>query len=414
MDSLEEKTIEEMEKELKECLENYFYEYDTPNEKSIIKKIYDLFINHKIDKDCDDADYLNYLGFFYYSIKEKPKIAIKYYKMAIEKKQIFAMHNLGQLYEEEHDYKSMKKYYLMAIENGYAQSMTSLGHFYYRKDKFDNMKKYFLMGIENGESHSMYYLGSYYLENDDLDQAIKYFEMAVEKKNYNGYLELAMDYEEKEDYNKSKEFYIKYLENEESTGTASLTVFSLINLVIKHNEDIDFVLPFCAKFEVDTTQVDEYKIKRSKRVQFMNNKKKFNKIDFCNVCYEDNKELVIFDCFAHYICERCYNSVEKCPYCNIEKHQIMINKLDDDEDNDDDDEEESEYDSDNDAENNEDNDTDNDEDNDTEDSDDEDSDDEDSDIEENKVEVEENKVEVEENKVEENKVEENKVNDTKV
>jgi hypothetical protein len=70
-------TTEEMEKELKKILEDYFYEYDSPTDKSMISKIYDLFINSNIDKDCDDADYLNYVGFFYYSIKEKTKIAIK-------------------------------------------------------------------------------------------------------------------------------------------------------------------------------------------------------------------------------------------------------------------------------------------------------------------------------------------------
>ena len=353
----EEKVYDKKEEELKEILMNYSYSYDIPKDKDIIPKIFDMFKNKVIDESCDDDDYLTYKGFFYNSIKNDDKLMIKNYNLAIKKGNVHAMFNLAQYYESKKEYNEMKKLFLMAIEKGDIESTVSLGHFYYRKKKYDDMKKYLEIAIEKGNSEAMIYLAAYYEELKNMDEAIKYYNMAIEKKNYQAYIELAIHYENEDNYEEAKKYYILYLENEEDKNTKILTLLQLINFVIGKNEDAEFLRPYYILYEIDTSIIDEYKIRQNQRLQFMINKKKFVKNDTCNVCY-DEKELIIYDCFAHYICEDCYHREEivKCPYCNIPKHQIMLNNInedDEDEDEDDEDDADDEDDEDDDDSNNE-------------------------------------------------------------
>lgn len=40
-----------------------------------------------------------------------------------------------------------------------------------------------------------------------------------------------------------------------------------------------------------------------------------NKIDNCNICYNENK----LNSFCHYVCDNCYIKLynEKCPFCRL-------------------------------------------------------------------------------------------------
>jgi TPR repeat protein len=61
---------------------------------------------------------MNNLGHYYQFIDYNYNLMIKYYLMAIEKGNSYAMNNLGYYYEiEEKKYDLMKKYYVMAIKN---------------------------------------------------------------------------------------------------------------------------------------------------------------------------------------------------------------------------------------------------------------------------------------------------------
>jgi hypothetical protein len=88
-----EKTIEEKEKELIIILNQNSYSYDVPDNREMIPKIYDLIINNIIDKECDDSDYITYLGFYYglYFKEEKQK---RCYKKAAKMGNVHAMYNL--------------------------------------------------------------------------------------------------------------------------------------------------------------------------------------------------------------------------------------------------------------------------------------------------------------------------------
>jgi tetratricopeptide (TPR) repeat protein len=63
------------------------------------------------------------------------------------------MNNLGYYYEQQENYENMMKYYLMAIENENSFAMYYLGYYYEKQKNYENMKKYYLMALEH--DHNM-------------------------------------------------------------------------------------------------------------------------------------------------------------------------------------------------------------------------------------------------------------------
>jgi hypothetical protein len=377
---------------LKKILEKYEYSYDPPKNNDMIIKIYDLYKNKIIDHECEDDDYLTYLGFYYSSIKNNKKLTLKYYDKAINKGNPHAMYNKAIICMDDKKYDEMIKYLKMAVELSDVESMVQLGDYYLKKKDYDNMKKYYLMAIEKNNAFAMINLGHYYLKNDEESEGIKYINQGIETGSYEGYLELGLYYEKKKDYENCKKNYILYMTKEENETYGSIAVIQLLGIIMINDEDPDFLIPYCKKYNYDCELLNKYKIKRNQKKQYMINKQKYTKEDTCPICHDD-KTLIIYDCLGHYLCENCYDIINKCPYCNIEKHQIMkkitstskvstfINNLNNDDtdnetDEDDDDDEET-----NDEDNDEDDNDTNEENNDTIDDDTEDDDTEDDDTE---------------------------------
>jgi len=318
-------TIEEKTIELKKILKIHSYNYDEPKNLEMIPKIYDLFINNIIDESVEDGDYYTYLGFYYSAVKDDKYLTKKYYLKGIEYSNVHAMYNYALVCEDNDEYSEMKKYFKMAIALGDVESMASLGYYYYNTDNYDKMKKYYMMAIDKGNTEAMIYMGHYYLiDKLKEEKGLRFYRMAIENKNYKAYFELANYYNTKDMYDKCKEYYLLYFENSDDEDYISLGISSLINIVIMNEKDIDFLIPYVKKYELSMSKINNYILKLDLRKQFMMNKKKFTKTDTCNICFEEN-ELMIYDCFAHYICEKCYLQYDKCPYCFIEKHQMMLN-----------------------------------------------------------------------------------------
>src|SRR3989304_2324530 len=87
---------------------------DIKNEESI-KKIHNLFFNNIFVEPENVIEYL-YFGWYYHYVKEDYDQMKKYYLMAIDKGNCYAMNSLADYYKKIKDYDQMKKYYSMAID----------------------------------------------------------------------------------------------------------------------------------------------------------------------------------------------------------------------------------------------------------------------------------------------------------
>jgi TPR repeat protein len=163
---------------IKIILANNAYSYSIITDKEVINVAHDLLINNIIPVTTDNREIITYIA-VYYEIKKDTENLIKYYLMAIDKKDPDAMHNLGAYYKEHKDYENMKKYYLMAVEQDYEISMNALGFYYYEQKDYENMMKYYLMAIKKGDETSMINLGYYYQDQKDYENMLKYYLMAI-------------------------------------------------------------------------------------------------------------------------------------------------------------------------------------------------------------------------------------------
>jgi TPR repeat protein len=83
-----------------------------------------------------------------YDNNKNSELAIKYYKLAMERGSMSAVFNLGQYYYENNNIENMFKYYLYGVELKDVDCMFELSLYYQQVNDFDNMKKYYLMALE--------------------------------------------------------------------------------------------------------------------------------------------------------------------------------------------------------------------------------------------------------------------------
>ena len=254
--------------------------------------------------ECNDDDYITYKAYYYYKVLNDKKNAKKFYKEAIQMENTHAMHGLAMHYK--------------------------------RFDKYNKMIKYLKMAIKKNDSVAMIDYGNHFLfENNNINKAIKYYNMAKKNNHYRGYYELAYYfYEFKFNYKKCKENMLlfldtlpidieTYLDDLKLRGILFEKLISLI-LIHEYEENIDFLKPYCDTLGINITEtLNKYKIKIQSKKQFKMNKEKINIDGECCVCYND-KKLYLFDCIGHYICNDCYERVDKCPFCSIMKHPLMM------------------------------------------------------------------------------------------
>ena len=161
--------------------------------------IVDLFNYCIANKNTEDTKIMCALGCLYESgrvtTEENYEEAIEYYKMAVEKGSVGAMHALGYMYcnidaeDFENDYDEGIKYLKMAIEKGCGKSMFDLGWLYQHgkgvAKNIDVAIKYYKIAVEKGNSEAMRALGDIYTGGANIEknfeEAIKYYKMAVEK-----------------------------------------------------------------------------------------------------------------------------------------------------------------------------------------------------------------------------------------
>ena len=104
-----------------------------------------------------------------------------HYLRAIRKGDVWAMANLGLLYDKQGKQDLAEKYYLLAGEKGNDWAMTQLGLLYHEQGKHDLAEKYYLLASEKGNGCAMDNLGLLYHEQGKHDLANSYFSKAKGK-----------------------------------------------------------------------------------------------------------------------------------------------------------------------------------------------------------------------------------------
>ena len=112
---------------------NYILNSEAKN-KFDNKQYEDAIVIYKKLASFGDEEANNFIGVCYYLGIKDVKNAEKYFLLAIENNNAYAMHNLAILYiEETKNYKEAEKYYLMAIERNHISAMNNLGTLYAEK-----------------------------------------------------------------------------------------------------------------------------------------------------------------------------------------------------------------------------------------------------------------------------------------
>lgn len=318
-------SLDTIEQEVILLLKVHQYTYDIPKDMSILKKVLDLFKNNIIDENCEDDDYLTYLGFYIHRIKKDKNKAIELYDKAINKDNVNAMYNLAMLYKSDGKKDLMEKYLKMGVKKDDDISMNTLGYFYLVEKRFLEMEEIFLKLVSKNDMQAINDLGIYYISSENnIKKGTELINIAISKQNYKGCGVLGKYYLEK---NKSLEaitYILLYLENNDDYNDKRILLQKLIDYIIKKNMDSDFLIPFCKKYNIPSNKLLVYNHNRKNKIKFINNKRTFEKYDTCFTC-KKNDMVFPFDCFIHNICEKCYYKTKICSSCNIVRHPIMNN-----------------------------------------------------------------------------------------
>ena len=161
---------------------NYIYHIDIDDESSL-HKIHALICKHIVKEEPTNDLELFYFGWYYHYVENDYILMKKYYLMAIEHGNSYAMSNLGDYYQfVEKDYDKMKQYYEIAIQHSCRDAMFILGRYYHNVKDYDKMKEYYNMAIQHSHQTAIYNLGIYYKRVEkDYDKMKTYFIMSIQR-----------------------------------------------------------------------------------------------------------------------------------------------------------------------------------------------------------------------------------------
>jgi predicted DNA-binding WGR domain protein len=200
------------------CSENNYIFVPLNNERDI-EQVYDLIIkgpqedpNKESKLTFIDSNVLLYYG-VYYHIDKKFDTMSKYYLLAVEYHNAYAMYNLGNYYKLINNIENMLKYYLLAIKHNNPNAMYSLGKYYGSINDTNTMLKYYLSAVEHKNLSAMRNLGTYYYSINDIPNMLKYYLMGVKHNDSDMMKTLGTYYESIDDVENMLKYYWMVLDN---------------------------------------------------------------------------------------------------------------------------------------------------------------------------------------------------------
>jgi TPR repeat protein len=130
-DSMHKETEFSIAKYAREFLKKKFKEYGISyipiEDTQLLTKIYDLFQNNIIFEPVNGEEF-RYIGSYYRCVKKDFMSAEKYYQLAVEHGDAYAMNSLAVYFDDiKEDHVNAKKYYFMATGSAKASSLPLAG-----------------------------------------------------------------------------------------------------------------------------------------------------------------------------------------------------------------------------------------------------------------------------------------------
>jgi len=137
------------------------------------------------------------LGELYHDNK-KYKLAIKYYKIAMDKNVHHAYFNLAIMYREGEgvkiDFVQAKKLFKKAMELDNVRAITCIGGLHETSDNIQKAKKYYKLAINKDDTFAKYNLGMLYEKEKKYKKAIKCFIESAKDEHMASQYKLLNDY----------------------------------------------------------------------------------------------------------------------------------------------------------------------------------------------------------------------------
>ncbi len=333
-------------KYLNEFNKNYNIQFNifnyTKNELFIINNI---LSKNNLDNiiDINSSNILRYIGLIYYYKYNNKDNAQKYYLMAIELNNNFAMNNYAILLEKENKIEEAKEYYLMAINLNNSNAMNNYANLLAKENKIEEAKEYYLMAIDLNNSNAMDGYANLLYNKNKIEEAKKYFLMAIDLNNSNAMNDYANLLYKENKIEEAKKYFLMAIDlnNSYSMNNYAVLLYKknkieeakeyflmAINLnndnamndynIIEKNELKKYYN--LKKINNELTKNKIFELEKKREIIVFNNKIKNLSIKKdCDICYESDKLNILLNCFGHYICIDCYLQLynEKCPLCRL-------------------------------------------------------------------------------------------------
>lgn len=210
--------------------------------------------------------------------------SVRYYLMAIEGGNVYALYNLGWVYYWERKYNLAMDYFVRAISSGVTDGLVGAGWCCLRKNDYEQAIKYFLSGYERDHEQCFQFIletgTKYLLPNDVLYTICK----TVCLGNNSTHIDTIMT------------------ENKIMFGSV-LNKWKILNKLCE--EMGDGIEKKMSELETNPdVQLLKKKILNAKRNQVF---------DTCLLCLDENVLNVEMSC-GHKICVECYDPSAKCVY----------------------------------------------------------------------------------------------------
>lgn len=267
------------------------------------------------------------------------------YKLIIESKCVTQSERntvLGGYYRKINDIPKMLHHFELAITKKYIPAMIHLGNYYESNNQPDQVIKYYTMAGVNGQQLGYYELGRYYQENGySPDKFIECFTKAsMNFPHYNSILKLGIYYQSIREESKMLAEYLTILNAQITKESENYSVFqkiremaySNINDYFSSNYNIIKILPYYDYFNkwnksVLNKLIETYvKIKTNYADQIKYHL--IQPIEECFICLNNSglqyAEHLLFTCDRsnHHVCFKCYQKINKCPFCRQESIEI--------------------------------------------------------------------------------------------